>query len=84
MKTVWKKGITNMRNLLAVLSLVGWWGIIYPELVYNPDTCRIVWDESDESMEDSIDPYTFLLQTDGSHIRVRSRLYVLLQSILEK
>lgn len=67
-----------------------WWGLLYPEIVINPDTCRVVDEETGEELLAQAGQmsagllYQALLGADRDQIRYRSRLLELLEQLLEK
>lgn len=85
-----------MRNRLGIRAAICiclyacWWGLLYPELVVNPDTCRVVDEETGEEILAQAGQmsagmlYQALLEADRDQIRYRSRLLELLEQLLEK
>lgn len=85
-----------MRNRLRIKAAVCaclyvcWWGLLYPELVVNPDTCRVVDGETEEEILAQAGQmsagmlYQALLEADRDQIRYRSRLLELLEQLLNK
>ncbi len=80
---------TFIRTLLAMLAMLCWWGLFLPQLMINPDTCKVVVEEevaeSDlhEKMEqkEGYDLYLELLQAEEEQIVVKSRLWEYLKRI---
>ena len=72
---------TGVKVILCVCAVLGWWGVLYPELVLTADTYRICGvNESDEQNVQSHsaeqDIYWDLLKADRSEIRFRSKLLI--------
>lgn len=80
----------RIRAALCVCLCVCWWGLLYPELLVNPDTCRVVDEETGEEILTQAGQrsagllYQALLEADRSQVRYRSRLLELLEQLLEK
>lgn len=76
-----KKKIITFRAVLGTCAALGWWGLLYPELVLTPDTVK-VYEETESSkeiplsLEWSFDStlYRELLSADRDKITFRSRL----------
>ncbi len=83
------KGYTILRTMLAGLTLLCWWGLFLPQLLVNPDTCRVL--EQEQTVESGLqeyrelsqemDLYRELLQADEEQIVLKSRLWEYLKSI---
>lgn len=85
-----------MRNWLkirigvCICLYVCWWGLLCPELLVNPDTCRVVDAGTGEEVlaqagQMSADMlYQTLREADRDQIRYRSRLLELLEQLLKK
>lgn len=79
MKRIW----AGMKTTLCICAVLGWWGVLYPELVLTADTYRICDDSGQEekdiqegqSLSTDQDVYWNLLKADRSEIRFRSRLF---------
>lgn len=80
----------RIKTAICVCLYVCWWGLLYPELVVNPDTCRMVDGETGEEVLEQAGQmsagllYQALLEADRDQIRYRSRLLELLGQLLEK
>lgn len=80
MKKIW----AGIQMALCICGILGWWGVLYPELVLTTDTYRICGDsEQDEqgikdgqNLSTDQDIYWNLLKADRSEIRFRSRLLI--------
>ena len=40
-----KKKRLGIRITIGLCAALGWWGLLYPELVLTPDTVRVVQDK---------------------------------------
>lgn len=68
---------------MCICTVLGWWGVLYPELVLTADTYRICSDDGQEEkdiqeaqcLSTDHDAYWNLLKADRSEIRFRSRLF---------
>lgn len=76
-----KKKWLGMRILVGLCAALGWWGLLYPELVLTPDTVKVSVQDEDGNLvpleqewsgEGSL--YRELLNADGGQIALRSRL----------
>ena len=77
-----KKKMITVRACLGTCAALGWWGLLYPELVLTPDTVR-VYEQNEEqefipvplewSFECNL--YKELLSADFEQITFRSRLF---------
>lgn len=67
--------------MLCIPAVLGWCGMLYPDLTLNKDTCRVI-SESGEVLEetDGIECYRKLLWAKPGQIKVKSRLWELLFS----
>ncbi len=81
----------KIKVALCTCLYVSWWGLLYPELLVTPDTCRVVCEEDAEeevlAEAQQLSPeelYQTLLEADRQQIRYRSRLLELLRELLEK
>lgn len=79
MKRIW----AGVKAVLCICAVLGWWGVLYPELVLTTDTYRICDDNGQEERDvqegqnfsTDQDVYWNLLKADRSEIRFRSRLF---------
>lgn len=73
-----KKIRTGVQTALCICAVLGWWGVLYPELVLTADTYRMCSDNEQDVQNLSADQdiYWNLLKADRSEIRFRSRLLV--------
>lgn len=77
-----KKIRAGVKMALCICGILGWWGVLYPELVLTADTYRICGDseQDEQSMKDeqklsaNQDIYWDILKTGRNEIRFRSRL----------
>ena len=84
-----RKGKFKIRITAALCAVLGWWGLLYPDLTLPPDTVRIICREDgteyasdrDWSFDDNL--YLELLGTDRDNIRFRSRLLTELNAFWE-
>lgn len=80
----------RIKAALCVCLYACWWGLLYPELLVNPDTCQVVDEETEEDILTQAGQksagllYQTLLEADRGRIRYRSRLLELLEQLLEK
>ncbi len=80
----------RVKAALCICLYACWWGLLYPELLVNPDTCHVVDEETGEEILAQAGQtyagvlYQALLEADRSQIRYRSRLLELLEQLLEK
>lgn len=81
----------GLRVLVTVCCIIGWWGVLYPELIMTADTYSAV--EADGAVQDADDVvewendedfYRQLLTMDRSRLRFGSRLYMLVSEYLQK
>ena len=74
MKKIW----AGVKTALCICAVLGWWGVLYPELVLTADTYRMCSDNEQDVQNLSADQdvYWNLLKADRSEIRFRSRLLV--------
>ncbi len=77
-----KKIRAGIKMALCVSAALGWWGVLYPELVLTTDTCRVCSENEQKekyTQDGSIpsagqDIYWGLLGADREDIHFRSRL----------
>lgn len=80
----------RIKAAICVCLYACWWGLLYPELVVNPDTCRVVDEETEEEILSQGGQmsagllYQALLEAERDQIRYRSRLLELLEQLFEK
>lgn len=81
MKKIW----AGIKIAACVCAALGWWGVLYPELVLTADTYRICSDGQDgdgqvlqegQGFPAKEDIYWTLLKADRDEIRFRSKLLV--------
>ncbi len=46
MKKNWKQNWNIMRAAFAVTAMIGWWSLLYPELMFTQSTVRIVYEKA--------------------------------------
>ncbi|MCM1118488.1 MAG: hypothetical protein NC543_03920 [bacterium] len=84
------KNWLKIRIGVCICLYAFWWGLLCPELLVNPDTCRVVDGDTGEEMPAQLKQtsaeqlYQALQEADRTHIRYRSRLLELLEQLLEK
>ena len=83
-----KKRDLGIRIIIGLCAALGWWGLLYPELVLNPDTVKIVAEdgaEEPDSLEWSFDSrlYLDLLNAGRDKIIPRSKLLTDISSFWE-
>ena len=89
METDMKRVLTGVKTALCICAVLGWWGVLYPELVLTAETYRVCDDNGQERQDIQAEPdiregqnpptgqdiYWNLLKADRSEIRFRSRLF---------
>mgnify|MGYP006922165757 FL=1 len=83
-----KKRDLGIRIIIGLCAALGWWGLLYPELVLTPDTVKIVAEDGTEepdSLEWSFDSrlYLDLLNAGRDKIIPRSKLLTDISSFWE-
>lgn len=63
----WKE----IKALLCVTAAVGIWSILYPELVFHQDVCRVI----EEEQEDDKKTVEMFLEADREKIRLKSKFW---------
>lgn len=82
-----KKKFIGLRIAMGMCAALGWWGMLYPELVLTPDTVRVICEEDgqerDVTGEWSFDGTLFrkLLDAEQGTVRLQSRI---LRELCEK
>lgn len=80
----------KIRIVVCICLYMCWWGLLCPEVLVNPDTCRVVDAQTGEEVLAQAGQtsagllYQALLEADRGQIRYRSRLLELLEQLLEK
>lgn len=76
------------RFALCVWLYVGWWGLVYPQLVITSDTCSVVCeDETEEEQLKRAEQmtaeqlYRALQEAEPGQVRYRSKLLELLEKL---
>jgi len=76
-----KKIVSGLRIGVCICAVMGWWGVLYPELCMTPDTYQIVWEDGTVQNVSEVvelgsesDIYYKILASDRSQIRFRSKL----------
>lgn len=81
----------GLRIGLAACCMIGWWGVLYPELIMTADTYRVV--DADAAVQDAGEVleyesdeefYRQLLRMDQDQLRFSSRLYTWAVEYLQK
>ncbi|MDE7225117.1 MAG: hypothetical protein K2O34_15230 [Acetatifactor sp.] len=79
------KDRVKIKAVICACLYACWWGLLCPEVLVNPDTCRVVNEETgEEILEQAGRLYQALLEADRDQVRYRSRLLELLEQLLEK
>lgn len=83
-----KKKSLSIRIIIGLCAALGWWGLLYPELVLTPDTVKIVAEDGEEEpapLEWSFDSrlYQELLKAGRDRLVPRSRLLTDISSFWE-
>lgn len=76
MKKIWETGI-------ILFAVMGFWGMIYPDLCFTQDVCRTVYEDTYGEAEENIaesgqeekDMFTKICEADAGQIRVKSKLF---------
>ena len=76
-----KKKFLGIRVVLSMCAALGWWGFLYPQLAFTPDTVTIKAEDKDGSLRDVETGWDFdaslyreLLGIGPDKIILRSRL----------
>lgn len=76
-----KRRWVGLRILVSLCAVLGWWGLIYPELALTPDTVKVSVENEDGVPEEVCRDWEFdsslyreILEADRSKISFRSRL----------
>ena len=82
-----KKGLKT-RIIIGLCAALGWWGLLYPELVLTPDTVKIVAEDGEEEpapLEWSFDSRLYLKLLDAGRDKIipRSKLLTDISSFWE-
>lgn len=80
--------VKAVKIILCTCAVLGWWGVLYPELILTADTYRICDDSGQETSDsgnfsENQDVYWDILKTDRSEIRFRSRLFMEWNKVME-
>lgn len=85
-----KRKWIGLRIIVSMCAMLGWWGLIYPELTLTPDTVQISIEDEEGNLQELPEEWTFdsglyeeLLKAGRSKITFRSRLLTNLSSFLE-
>ena len=83
-----KKKRLGIRITIGLCAALGWWGLLYPELVLTPDTVRVVQEDGDQeagTLEWSFGSSLFLdlLNAGRDKITPRSKLLTDISSVWE-
>ncbi len=76
----------NVKKVAATLVAIGFLGFLYPELCILDDTCKMVYETEDGtvqyiSAEEGSELYYQLLKAEPQEIKIKSRLLEWLSSI---
>ena len=69
-----KKKWMGFQIVMCICAALGWWGVLYPELVLTADTCRVYNAREEQRRVEGQDIYWELLKAGKGEIRFRSRL----------
>lgn len=78
-----KKREIIIRKFVCVLSAWAFFGLLYPELVFTKDTCRVVYTDGREmvlEIPEGSELYYSLLAAKPEEIRARSKIMELISS----
>ena len=77
-----KKRWLKLRTVMTLCAALGWWGLLYPELVLTPETIQVYEEKSDGTLTpmdhkrfDCRELYYNLLDADRKDIKFRSKLW---------
>lgn len=83
MKKIWETGI-------ILFAVMGFWGMIYPDLCFSGDICAVIYEEEYEdvceTLEDTYanceqsDIFTGICEAGPEQIRIKSRLLEVLKT----
>lgn len=81
----------NLRMVLGIVAVFGWWGLLYPELTMSPDTYAIIGEGTSVQTTGEVvkwefdnDVYWAVLNADCDQIRLRSKLWTDIEAIIKK
>lgn len=70
-----------LQAALTMCAVLGWWGVLYPELTLTPDTYRVFYGDGTVQMPEEVvewdfdsDIYLEILNAEPEQIRFRSKL----------
>lgn len=76
-----KKGL-KVRIIIGLCAALGWWGLLYPELVLTPDTVKVVAEDEEGELRALPAEWSFgsglyldLLKAGRDKITPRSKLF---------
>ena len=76
---------------LVLMAVMGWWGVLYPQLSLNHDTYRIVSEDGTvQSSEDVVEwengdtVYMEILNAESGKVRLRSKLWDCASELIER
>lgn len=78
-----KKEILRIHIAAVLCAVLGWWGLLYPELTLTPDTVRVISREGEETQLPEGELYLELLKAERGSICYRSRLLTELSAFWE-
>ena len=85
-----KKKLFGIRVALSMCAALGWWGLLYPQLAFTPDTVSIKAEDNDDMIRDVEAEWDFdaslyreLLAAGPDKIILRSRLLTDFSSLWE-
>ena len=85
-----KRKWNGFRIIVSMCAMLGWWGLLYPELTLTPDTVKVSMEDEEGNLCELPDVwdfdsslYTDLLNAGRSKITFRSRLLTNFSLFLE-
>lgn len=85
-----KRKWNGFRIIVSLCAMLGWWGLLYPELTLTPDTVKVSMEDEEGNLCELPEEWDFdsrlyadLLNADRSKITFRSRLLTNFSLFLE-
>ena len=85
-----KKKWVGFRIILSMCAVIGWWGLLYPELTLTPDTIKVIAEDENGNPEALVPEwdgygslYLDLLRAGEGKITFRSKLLTNLSTFWE-
>ena len=73
--------------MLWMVTALGWWGFLYPELCLTPDTYRAVNEQIEEQDEETLSAtelYYKLLSAQPEEVKIKTKLWETVKAYFEK